>query len=57
MFSVFIFWCLVIIYMGDTLDEVRERMRKKSHEEKARLARMAIEEYARRRARQSNQGS
>ncbi len=54
MFSVFIFWCLVIIYMGDTLDEVRERMRKKSHEEKARLARMAIEEYARRRARQSN---
>ena len=40
---------IVIILMTDTLDEIRERMKKMSHEEKMELARLASEAFARRR--------
>ena len=37
-----------MILMTDTLDEIRERMKKMSHEEKMELARLASEAFARR---------
>ncbi len=44
---------IIMILMGKRLDEVRERLRNMSEEEKAELARLAGEAYGKRRARQS----
>ncbi len=43
--------------MGKKLYEIRKRLSEMSEEERAELARLAIEAYAKRRARQSHQVS